>query len=113
MPDIPTKTLAMLTLAKLRRRYPGDDPDDAGLSAIVEYITHLERELAKFAPTHMAEVWRENERLKSLLDDVETDVHMGVMRDGSPIAGEWHQVLMRRTTVEAMRLRRTKAAGGK
>lgn len=52
-----TKCVAMVTLAKLARR------GEPGVPALRDYLRYLENELAKFAYTHMAEVWRENQRL--------------------------------------------------
>lgn len=58
--------MAMLKLAELRVR----QPDDPGVTALAEYVLHLESEVAKIAPTHMAKVWRENERLKDAVERV-------------------------------------------
>lgn len=60
-----TKALAMVRLASLRR----ESPDDELTAALAEYMRHLEQQLARYAPTHMADVWRENERLKLDLAD--------------------------------------------
>lgn len=53
------KSLAHQRLAQMARR------GDWGDKEVIQYVNELERELSKFAPTHMAEVWRENERLRS------------------------------------------------
>jgi hypothetical protein len=65
---IKINTIALLKLAELRIK----NPKDEGLKAIADYINYLESELAKFSTTHMSEVWKENERLKSKLDLIMT-----------------------------------------
>lgn len=40
--------------------------------ALRDYVRYLEQELAKFVPTHMADVWRETEQLKLKLEDLPT-----------------------------------------
>lgn len=59
------RAIALMRLAQLAR-----EGGEANL-ALRDYVVEMERELTKFAPTHMAEVWRENERLKLKLEDLQ------------------------------------------
>lgn len=69
MIDPHARSRAFIHLSHLRRANPACE----GTTAILAYISELQRELAKFAPTHLAEVWRENERLKARVAQLENE----------------------------------------